>query len=201
MRPAPPNMKWSDTIKLHHPFRGVRVLVPGPEQDAESRVRAAEQAAYERGRQDGEKALSEQLLQQRADLLELQQGVLNALREAVPQVIQQAETSLIRLALEAARRVVADMPVTPEIVEAVVREAVRQAGDTTEITIQLNPDDLALLHKHQSPLLQGLPETGPLKFLPCQEVTRGGCFIQTRFGLLDARRETKLEQLRESLTA
>ena len=201
MKPAPTSMKWSNSIQLRRPVQGVRLLVPGSEQDAELRVRAAEQAAYERGRQDGEKALGEQLLQQRSDMLELQQGVLTALRQAVPQVIQQSQTALIQLALEAARRVVADMPVTPEIVEAVVREAVAQVGDTTEITIQLNPDDLALLHKHQSPLLKGLPETGPLKFLPCQEVTRGGCFIQTRFGLLDARRETKLEQLRESLTA
>ena len=194
-------MKWSNTIQLHRPFQGVRLLVPGAEQDAESRIRAAEQAAYERGRLDGEKALREQLLQQRGELLELQQGILNGLREAVPQVIQQAQTSLIQLALEAARRVVADMPVNTEVVEAVVREAVLQAGDTTDITIQLHPDDLALLHKQQSPLLKGLPETGPLKFLSSQEVTRGGCFVQTRFGVLDARRETKFEQLRESLTA
>jgi len=31
------------------------------------------------------------------------------------------------------------------------------------------------------------------------EVSRGGCLIQTRFGLVDARRETKLEQLQQTL--
>ena len=41
----------------------------------ESEMTARVQAAYENGRRDGERALSEQLLQQRADLLTLEQGV------------------------------------------------------------------------------------------------------------------------------
>jgi flagellar biosynthesis/type III secretory pathway protein FliH len=45
-----------------------------------------------------------------------------------------------------------------------------------------------------------LPETGPLRFSGAAEVTRGGCIVQTRFGLVDARRETKMEQLRQALT-
>jgi flagellar biosynthesis/type III secretory pathway protein FliH len=32
------------------------------------------------------------------------------------------------------------------------------------------------------------------------EVTRGGCFVQTRFGIIDARRETKMNQLRQTLS-
>jgi flagellar assembly protein FliH len=119
----------------------------------------------------------------------------------VPQVIRETEKALIELALEAARKVVAGLPIESKMVEAVVREAVSQVEDTAEITIQLHPHDLALLRKHQSPILQGLPETGPLRFTHSAEVTRGGCVVHTRFGLLDARRETKIEQLRQSLAA
>jgi flagellar assembly protein FliH len=91
------------------------------------------------------------------------------------------------------------MPIDAAVVEATVREALRQAEDTAEIVIQLHPEDLALLRQHQSPLLDGLPEAGPLRFVHSTEVSRGGCIIQTRFGLIDARRETKIEQLRQSL--
>jgi flagellar biosynthesis/type III secretory pathway protein FliH len=45
-----------------------------------------------------------------------------------------------------------------------------------------------------------LPETGPIRFAASSEVTRGGCTVRTRFGLLDARRETKIEQMRQSLS-
>jgi len=193
-------MKWSETITLAGPLLDVRVTTLPPESELESRVRAAEQAAYERGRHDAEKNLGEQLLQQRNELLELQQGALESLRNAVPDVIQQTEGALFQIALESAKKIVAGIPIEPGLVEAVVREAVAQTKETAEITIQLHPDDLALLHKHPSPILQGLPEAGPLKFIGSSEITRGGCLVQTRFGLLDARRETKLEQIRESIS-
>ena len=195
------NMKWSKTITLTEPLRDVRASALPVESELERRVRAAEQAAHERGRLDGEKNLGEQMLQQRNELLELQQGVLDSLRRAVPEVIQQTESALLQIALESAKKVVAGIPIKADLVEAVVREAVLQTKETAEITVQLHPDDLALLRKHSSPVLQGLPEAGPLKFIGSSEITRGGCVVQTRFGLLDARRETKLEQLRESLSA
>ena len=201
MKPAPPNMKWSETIALAEPLHGVRVTALPPESALECRARAAEQAAYERGRQDAEKNLGHQLLQQRNELLELQQGVLESLRNAVPEVVQQTEDALIQIALESVKKIVAGIPIESALVEAVVREAVGQTRETAEVTIQLHPDDLALLHKHPSPILQGLPEAGPLKFIGSSEITRGGCLVQTRFGLLDARRETKIEQLRESISA
>ena len=194
-------MKWSEIITFAEPFRDVRVSARSPESELERRVRAAEQAGYERGRGDGEKNLGEQMLQQRNELLELHQGVIESLRRAVPEVIQHTENTLVQITLECVKKIVAGIPIAPELVEGVVREAVTQTKETAEILVQLHPDDLALLRKHQSPILQGVPEAGPLKFIGSAEITRGGCLVQTRFGLLDARRETKLEQLRESISA
>jgi len=193
-------MKWSESIPFRHPLRGVRTLLRAPAQDWEEHLREREQAAYERGRRDGERALGQQLLQQRNETVELQKGILDSLRRVVPQVIQESETTIIELALETAQKLIAGLPITADMVEAVVREALRQVEDTAEIVIQLHPEDLALLRRHNAPVLSGLPETGPLRFSGAVEVTRGGCIVQTRFGLVDARRETKMEQLRQALT-
>jgi flagellar assembly protein FliH len=133
-------------------------------------------------------------------LIELQKGVLQSLRDAIPQLVRETESALIELALESARKVVAGLPINAETIEAVVREALSQIEDGSEVIIRLNPDDLALLRKHESPILQGLPEIGPLRFVSSTEVSRGGCLVQTRFGQLDARRETKFEQLHEGFT-
>jgi len=194
-------MKWSESITLAESLRDVRAAALPPESELERRVRGAEQTAYERGRLDGEKNLGEQMLQQRNELLELHQGVIESLSRAVPEVIQQTENTLMQIALECAKKIVAGIPISSELVEAVVREAVTQTKETAEIMVQLHPDDLALLRKNQSPILQGLPEAGPLKFIASSEISRGGCLVQTRFGLLDARRETKIEQLRETISA
>ena len=192
-------MKWSDSIPFRHSLRDVRLLTQAPGQDWQEHLREREQAAYERGRRDGERALGEQLLQQRNETVELQKGILDSLRRVIPQVVQEAETALISLALDAAQKIVAGLPVSLELVEAVIRDAVRQVEDTAEIVIQLHPEDLALLRQHNASILTGLPETGPLRFCGSADVTRGGCIVQTRFGLVDARRETKMEQLRQIL--
>lgn len=194
-------MKWHDTILFERPLRDVCLLLGSPAQDWQQFLRDREQAAFENGRRAGESALSEQLLRQRNETVELQRGILASLQTALPKVAHEAESALIELALEAAKKIVADMPVDAAMVESTVREALRQAEDTAEIVIQLHPDDLALLRQQQSAILNGLPESGPLRFSHSSEIGRGGCLIQTRFGLIDARRETKIEQLRQSLSA
>ena len=101
MNPARPNMKSYKAITFFKPVRDVRLVSSSAPGENEERHREAERAAYERGRQDGERALGDQLMQQRSELLELHQGVVESLRAIVPQVIQEAEQTLIDLALEA----------------------------------------------------------------------------------------------------
>ena len=194
-------MKWADTILFEQPLRDVCLLVGSPAQDWQQFLHERERTAFENGRRAGESALNEQLLQQRNETVELQRGILDSLQTTLPKVAHEAETALIDLALESAKKIVAGMPVDVAMVESTVREALRQAEDTAEIVIQLHPDDLALLRQHQAEILNGLPESGPLRFSHSSEIGRGGCIIQTRFGLIDARRETKIEQLRQSLSA
>jgi flagellar assembly protein FliH len=191
-------MKSYKPITFTAPLRDVRLAAKPSEAAARQ---DAEQAAYERGRRDAEKALSEQLLQQRNEMLQVHQGVVESLRNVLPQLVKDSESALIDLSLQAAEKIVAGLPITRESVEAVVREALGQVEDTAEITILLHPEDLALLRKHKSPILKGPPDTGPLRFSSSAEVTRAGCMIHTRFGVVDARRETKVDQLRQSVLA
>jgi flagellar assembly protein FliH len=194
-------MKWFESIPFNRPVRDVRVLTHSPAQDWSEHLREREQAAYQRGRREGEDSLREQLISQRNEMGGVLNGVIESLRSTVPRLIQETESALIQLALESAQKIVAGLPVNAKMVDAVVREGLRQVEDTAEVTIQLHPDDLALLQKHKSEILSGAPGSGPLRFVGSPEVTRGGCLIQTRFGVIDARRETKLDQLREAVAA
>jgi flagellar assembly protein FliH len=194
-------MKWSETIELNQPLRGVALLKGAPARDWEKLLREREEAAYQRGRHDGETALGEQLVQQRSELAELQHGILASLGKTVSDVVRETETALTALALEAAKRVIADIPIDASLVDAVVREALRQAEDSADITVQLHAEDLTLLRKQDSAVLKGFPDKGPLRFVASSEISRGGCLVQTRFGLIDARREVKLEQIKNSLSA
>ncbi|MEO0248927.1 MAG: FliH/SctL family protein, partial [candidate division WOR-3 bacterium] len=89
-----------------------------------------------------------------AELQALEQGVLQALRQAVPQVIRDTEHALTALALEAAQRLVAGLPVSAEMVEAAVREALAQAEASAELHLYLHPEDVELLRRADSALLR-----------------------------------------------
>ncbi len=190
---------WRDTISLAEPLRHARVTVSPYATALEMRIGEREQHAFERGRREGERALGEQLLRQRAELAELQNGVLNALRQAVAQVTRECEGAMVALALEIAGKLVADLPLSSEMVEAAVREALTHVEQHGRLTVLLNPMDFELLQQANAPLL--LTDVGGerLLFQTSPKVSRGGCLVQTNFGVVDARRETKFEALKKTL--
>ena len=99
-------MKWSETIAFSPALRDVRLLTQAPAQDWTVHLREREEAAYQKGRREGELTSNQQLVLQRNEMAELQKGVLNSLQQILPQVIQDAESALIQLALESAQKVI-----------------------------------------------------------------------------------------------
>jgi len=87
------------------------------------------------------------------------------------------------------------------MIAAAVQEALGAVEETTDYHIYLHPDDLELLQQANSNLLGTNVNNARLHFHRAPEVTRGGCLVKTRFGVIDARRETKLELLQKSLLA
>jgi flagellar assembly protein FliH len=128
-------------------------------------------------------------------------GVLDSLRNSVPQILRDTENTLIALALSVAQKLVADTPISAAMVEAVVRDALTQVEGTAQFTVRLHPTDLELLQKTCSPLLASGDGAKEFRFLSSPEVTRGGCLVQTHFGTVDARRETKFDLLKRTMLA
>jgi flagellar biosynthesis/type III secretory pathway protein FliH len=188
--------------RLNLPYPLNRVSFSDPKAaELEDAIREKERAVFERGRIEGEKRLSEQLLQQRGDLLALQQGVFKSLQQAVPQVVRDCEQALTALTVEVAQKLVANIPISAEMVEATVREALSHVEETTDYHLYLNPDDLDLLERLNSPLLSAENKNQQFHFHRSPEITRGGCLVKRRFGVVDAQRETKVELLKQSLFA
>jgi flagellar biosynthesis/type III secretory pathway protein FliH len=196
---------WSKNIRFASTLRAVRMAgespveikdIPAPLQPAPP---SEAQVNYERGRIDGEKALSEALLRQRTELHQLMEGTLKSLRLAVPQVIRETENTLVAFALSVAQKLVSDLPISVPMVEAAVRDAMRQVEGTAQFTVRLHPADLQLLQNAGSPALSPVEDGREFRFLSSPEVTRGGCLVQTQFGTIDARRETKFDLLKAAL--
>ena len=189
--------RWHETIRLGRAPLGVEATASWSAA-VERRVQERERAAAERGRAEAQKLFSEQMIQQRQELMALQEGILRALKETIPGVARDCETHLAALALEVARKVVDGMPVSAEIVEAAISTAMQQVEESAHYTIFINPADLQLLESKTSSLLGG-SDTRKITITASNEITRGGCIVETPFGRVDARRETKFELLKEAL--
>lgn len=186
--------------------KGVASQRPGVETTDEL-VKASEQAGYERGRKEAEQENLRQIEQLRADWESKHRAetirILEELNKSVhvqmSEVFKSLEKHVVTLAAEAAIRLTSGAPVSADVVESYVREAMNLVEHDTEITVLIHPEDLALLEQHQSSLLNRAGTTPLLKFRADLKISRGGCVMETRFGELDARRETKIELLRKAV--
>jgi flagellar biosynthesis/type III secretory pathway protein FliH len=192
-------MRYPETILFSQPPREVLLAPRRGRAEWTAEIAEREAAAYQRGVVEGERRLNEQLVRQRGELLELQSGVLSALTQAVHKTIHDAESGLIELALETARKLVSELPIDGEMVAAAVRAALAEAEGATEIDVHLHPEDLARLQAMNPPAVVAAGSGPQAHFHASAEVTRGGCLVYTNLGSIDTRRETRMDLIRQAL--
>jgi flagellar assembly protein FliH len=191
---------FSESVSLKAPLRDAVLLsLPAAVQTMDASHQDSWLDGYEQGRIEGENRLGQQLVTQRRELHDLLSGTLESLRQAVPQVVRDTENMMVSLALDVARKLVSDMPVSVEMVEAAVHDALKHVESSAQVTVRLHPADLELLQKVDSPLLASSQSSNDFRFLSSVEVSRGGCLVETRFGTVDARRETKFDLIAKNI--
>ena len=184
------------------PFQHVEVL-------SQEDLQLTEQAAYERGKKEAEANLQEQLDLMKAEYAtEKDQEfaifcdtIWSELGGQVPKILESLEKHVVNLAADIAMKIVADLPIDKTMVETVVKDALDKAEKEAEIVVLLHPSDLELLTKGESELLDKTRGAANVQFKASPEVTRGGCLLDTHYGTLDARRETKADLLKKAVTA
>jgi|GEM_PF-1382312 len=115
--------------------------------------------------------------------------------------IRHAEKHVVTLAIAVAKRILGrEVETDKEIVVFSVREALKQVADKATITIKVNPEDLEniLLHRKE---LQKMDRNFPeLEFEADEKISRGGCIVQTRTGVIDGRLTSQLEEIERNFT-
>ena len=171
-------------------------------------LKLTEQAAYERGKKDAEATLQLQLelmkteyaTEQQQKLADFFKNIQDDLGGQVPRMLQSLEKHVINLAADIAMKIVAGTPVDKSMVETVVKDALAKAEKDTDVVVLLNEADLELLSQADSELLQRTHGSSEVVFKASPEVSRGGCLLETRYGTVDARIETKADVLKKAVT-
>ncbi len=214
-------VKAIDNIITGAPLRDIRLAIgpaeallqdsDRPEEPAalslEDQLHESEERGYSRGRDETVVEYEEKLQALRQELEETQHKTVgerldtleNNVQEQVQKRLRELEGELVEFAAEAAVRLVNDLPISTEILEASILDALKHCENDIEVSVHLNPADLKMLKESGSELLSDSPHQRRVRYLKDEEVSRGGCLVETRCGVIDGRRETREKLLMETV--
>ncbi|MES2938212.1 MAG: FliH/SctL family protein [Pseudomonadota bacterium] len=173
-------------------------------------IEEARAAAMDEGRTEGLLRAKEELdaaaVQLRAQLVEEAEAVLQERLQHLDQLVAgmraqsqrlaaEAEDDLVALGFEAVCRVLGRRAAEPEVLRGMVRDllAARASDAAQQLAVHVHPQDHAWLQREPS-----APATG-WNWVADQTVEIGGVLLRWPHGALDARLETQLDALRQTL--
>ena len=177
-------------------------ILPAMEEPIDTRVSLEEhesacQEAYNRGFHEATEALTNQIAEQRAEVAQLQDAVFKNLAAQSETLTHEVSQILPDLILEITHRVLAGFKPDAETVRKTIAETLAEvAPGSTDVELRLHPKDLALVRGVDAELEQKYPG---IKLTADSELTPGDCVAKSRFGMIDARVLTKLQNVARSL--
>lgn len=191
-------MAFAQLIAFHRPLAGAALPGQAGRTLTETELAAKLQEAYRQGEDAARASADQQMVEARAELAELSEGVLKKLSGLESALLAQVRDALPGLAVEISRRLLVGYEPPADIVERLCRDALEQLFPEREgLELSLCPRDAGLLNSLNPDWLKRYPG---IAIRPDPALVPGDCLVRSRFGLTDARQETKLAALAHSLT-
>jgi len=191
-------MALSKLIAFDRPLSGA--VVPGGTRRVytESEMNERTEAAYRRGVDATRDSADQQMVEFRHDMEQLSCGVLKKLSEVESALLAEIREALPLLAVEIGKRLLSGYEPPAEVVARLCLEALEQLYPEREgLELSLSVRDVELLNDLSPDWLKRYPN---LRIRGDSSLSAGDCQVRSRFGLTDARQETKLATLNHHLT-
>ena len=188
-----------------------QMLVAAQREAEEIRHRAFEEGR-ETGRRDGlsqadveiEQRAGEQAEQKAREMLRTTIPALQAAAEEIAlerdRWLAHWESSAVGLAAAIAEKLLRhELNRQPDVITDLLRETLELAAGSPSIRLRLHPDDLQLLGEQAEDVVRSMASCGDAELSPDLAISRGGCVIETRHGIIDAKLETQLQRITSEL--
>ncbi len=131
--------------------------------------------------------------------LERVSGAVETLRAQADRLAEQARADAIEIAFQVARKILeTEIHQNPEALFALVRSAIRRAGESRRVAIRLAPEDAAALQSAEGVAATEGLTSARIEYFPDPSLQRGDCLVDTDFGQVDGRLGTRLAELRRA---
>jgi flagellar assembly protein FliH len=181
-------------------FSGKRREADDILKEAHGKSAMIEQEAYEKGFSQGEKDGLELGEKKALKVIENIENLFIELSRMKNEIIRQHEREIVGLIFAIAKRIIQHRIESDEgIVKEVVFKAIELAPEKSEVTLRVNPEDFDYIEKQRPEFFTKFSELKSITITSDSSITRGGCLLETPYGDADARIETQLERVYQSL--
>lgn len=192
-------MAFAKLIPFDRPLIGVSAPGVGGRVYTEAEVAKLTEDAYRRGVDAARGAADQQMVELRVDLVQLSEGVLKKLSNLEPMLVAQLREALPGLAVDIGRRLLAGVEPSPERTSKLCEETLAELFPEREnLELFVSASDAESLAQLNPEWMQRYPG---LRVRVEPSLHPGDCQVRSRFGLIDARQQTKLAALAHSLSA
>ena len=118
----------------------------------------------------------------------LEREIENHVLDLEPQLLSLLKTALYVL-------IQRETSLSPEVLKTSLRQALSHVVEQTRVKIRLNPADLEFLEDIIVDIRDEFSKLKDFEIVPDAEISRGGCLLETDFGLVDATLERKWREI------
>lgn len=167
---------------------------------AREKASMLEREAYGKGFAQGEKDGLELGAAKALKVVENIENLLNEIGCLRTDIIKWHEKDIIGLICAVAEKVVHQQVALSGTTsrETVIR-AIQLATEKRSVLLRVNPEEFDYIEQLKPELFKRFNELTSIEVVSSQSVKRGGCFLETQYGDVDARVETQMEMIRRSL--
>jgi flagellar assembly protein FliH len=162
---------------------------------------AIRQKAEQEGRQAAMQAVDGMIKTQLATVIPALKQAVQKIEEAKHSWLKHWESAAVKVSGAIAGKLVRrEINRHPDITLTLVREALQLAAGSSQMRIQLNPNDLKALRDQLYMIIDEVAPLAGAELCADSEITPGGCRVETRFGVIDQQFEAQLNRIEEELT-
>jgi flagellar assembly protein FliH len=160
------------------------------------------QEAREKAKVEAEQTIIDEFRPRIENAVQRLEETLCSAESAFNGVLERHKVDLVDLAVRIAEKVLLRQSKDDrDLVFRTACAALEKAREKQDVTLFVNPDDLAILEEYQTDLIAKFDDLKTIKMESDRRVDRGGVRIETSSGLIDARIRTQIDEIIKSLTS
>lgn len=122
--------------------------------------------------------------------------LIERMEKEFDRTILEFDREILKLALDMAQKLVLKtIKEDQELLLRILREALRFIAEGSEVWVKINPEDLEFLRGR----ISELPKGYKINFVPEEGISKGGVFIESKMGVIDATFEKRWQKLLEAI--